>query len=114
MYRMDKLGLAESDRVKFATIAEAQAMHIATDGYRLLREKLAEHGDELSAAELNMVWGTATDKLVKLQQIGAREHDGMALDNILGKLGAALSGKRLGLTIEDLPPDHQVIDVTPS
>jgi hypothetical protein len=38
----------------------------------------------------------------------------MALDNILGKLGAALSGKRLGLTIEDLPPDHQVIDVTPS
>jgi hypothetical protein len=107
-----KANLYETDRIKFASIIEKQALILADDAFRLQREKLLQDGHKLSAAELNMIWGTAADKLVKLQQINAQQHDGIALDSLLEKLSNALDGKRVNLSIEDAEPT--TIDITPS
>jgi len=114
MLRIEKSGLADSDRVKFAAVAETQAMQLAADSHRLLREKLARRGDRLSAAELNMIWGTSVDKLTRLQTIGKADHDGARIDSILDKISSALEGKNISLQIEPRRPDQDAIDVTPT
>ena len=82
-----------------------------------LEKRLLGDPEKPSMAELNMVSGTATDKLRDFEGWragGARGGDEGKLADILGRLGKALEGKRIGLTLEDAPPDAQAIDVTPT
>jgi len=111
--RLQKSQLMESDRVKFSALAEAQAMDLAGESHRLLREKLINPDEKLSAGELNMIWGTSIDKVTRLQQIGQRETEGHAIEGILSKIASAIDGKDLTLKIESPPPDRDAIDITP-
>ena len=48
------------------------------------------------------------------RSVGARGGGERELGDVIAQLGKALEGKRIGLTVEDAPPDSQAIDVTPA
>lgn len=82
-----------------------------------LEKRLLQDPDKPSMAELNMVSGTATDKLRDFEgwrSVGARGGGERELGDVIAQLGKALEGKKIGLTVEDAPPDAQAIDVTPA
>jgi hypothetical protein len=79
-------------------------------------KRLLEKPDDMSAMELNAIGGTATDKVRDFEgwrSVGARG-EGRQLSDVIAQLGKALDGKRIGLTVEDAPPDAKAIDVTPT
>jgi hypothetical protein len=52
------------------------------------------------------------DKLTRIQQASRGEAGADQLGRVLDKLAEALQGKRVGILVEDVPPDQQAIDVT--
>jgi len=80
-------------------------------------KRLLEKPEDMSAMELNAIGGTATDKVRDFEgwrSVGARGGGERELGDVIAQLGKALEGKKIGLTVEDAPPDANSIDVTPA
>jgi hypothetical protein len=98
----------KAGRVTMAQVVQQIAYPVMREAYAQLGERLTDdNAKPLSAMELNVVAGTAADKIVNAQRIiQGGDHAASGLDTLLGKLVESGGGT---ITVEP----HRTIDVTP-
>lgn len=109
--RIKAAGFTDYDRSKLPALAEAQAAHLAEEASRLLMERMGENGEDLTAMELNVIWGTATDKITRLATTTRSEADGARIASVIAQISQSLAGSTVSLRIE---PGPETVDVTPT